>query len=504
MKFFLFAVMFLCITAGVHSKTATLTIELKNTPGKKLRICNNNYAEPSVLFGERCNTVTLVNGKVVHQFNFSKPEFVRCYLIGGGKTYFDQEFFISPGDDINVTADLEQPGNVVVITGKGSENNQTLVQKLTTDIDWTAYKKDSLPYRCMEVIRNEVAKNKQLLNEYTAKYKPTKDFKKRYDVFQKYFAVCKFLELKGNQKFSVGESFTRNKHIWDAVADSMLKKTPIDNYDLVGIPEYVYFLPTYVLRVKEDLWRESATANVENKHKFFREWYGADIKAAERQYIEDMENDLRERIINKYFTGKTNEYLYAALLNSTKDNKQDNVPAIYNRFKQKYPQSAYLPYMQPYIDKVVAQEARPLTNEMVLIEKTDSINSLKDVLALMKGKTVLVDMWGTWCSPCRQEIQTNGEAIKAELKGKGVDYLYVANYDLANVDKWKKLIPYYNLTGTHILASQQLSKDIMGQVKGTGYPTYFIIKKDGTFELSKAGHPMNRKVLIKQVEDALK
>ncbi len=503
MKFFLFAVMFHCIIAGVHSQTATLTIELKNTPGKKIRVCNNNYAEPSVLLGERCSTVTLVNGKLIHQFNFSKPVFVRCYLSDGGdNTGFDHEFLISPGDDINVTADLGQPGNAVVITGKGSENNQPLVQKLTVDIDWTAYKKDSLPYKCMEVIRDAVVNNRKLLKEYTAKYTPTKDFKKQYDVFQKYFAVCKFLELKGNQKFSAGESFTRNKHLWDAVADSLLKKTPIDNYDLVDVPEYVYFLPMYVLRVKEDLWREAG--NEEKKHEFYRQWYGTDIKKAEQQYRDDMENDLRERIINKYFTGKTNEYLYAALLHSTKDNKQDNVPVIFNRFKQKYPQSAYLSYLQPYIDEVLVKEARPLTSDMVLIEKTDSINSLNDVLALMKGKTVLVDMWGTWCSPCRKEIQENGEAIKAELKGKGVDYLYVANYDLANVERWKKLVPYYNLTGTHILASQELSKDIMAKVKGTGYPTYFIIKRDGTFELSKAGYPMKRKTLIKQIEDALK
>jgi len=40
----------------------------------------------------------------------------------------------------------------------------------------------------------------------------------------------------------------------------------------------------------------------------------------------------------------------------------------------------------------------------------------------------------------------------------------------------------------------------MKRVKGDGFPTYVIIKKDGTFELLQAGYPMKREILIKQLE----
>jgi protein-disulfide isomerase-like protein with CxxC motif len=59
------------------------------------------------------------------------------------------------------------------------------------------------------------------------------------------------------------------------------------------------------------------------------------------------------------------------------------------------------------------------------------------------------------------------------------------------------------MEGFHILANLKLTKDIMQKVKGNGFPTYVIIKKDGTYELSKAGYPMNREILIKQLEEAL-
>ncbi len=113
-------------------------------------------------------------------------------------------------------------------------------------------------------------------------------------------------------------------------------------------------------------------------------------------------------------------------------------------------------------------------------------------------------MWGTWCSPCRQEIEKNSAEIKKHFKGKGLEYFYVANYDASNTKAWKELISYFNLEGTHILASQALTKSVMNAVKGKGFPTYFLIKKDGSYELSKAGYPMERAKLIQQLEEALK
>jgi hypothetical protein len=43
----------------------------------------------------------------------------------------------------------------------------------------------------------------------------------------------------------------------------------------------------------------------------------------------------------------------------------------------------------------------------------------------------------------------------------------------------------------------------MEKIKGDGFPTYFVIKKDGTFELSNAGYPMNREILYQQIDRIL-
>lgn len=61
------------------------------------------------------------------------------------------------------------------------------------------------------------------------------------------------------------------------------------------------------------------------------------------------------------------------------------------------------------------------------------------------------------------------------------------------------------MEGTHILANEQLTKDIMTKVKGQDlFPTMFIIKKDGAIERSKTQYPINESVLINQLDTDLK
>lgn len=141
---------------------------------------------------------------------------------------------------------------------------------------------------------------------------------------------------------------------------------------------------------------------------------------------------------------------------------------------------------------------------MTLIANTDSIKTFEHLLNLYAGKDILLDMWGTWCGPCHEEIEKNGAELRKYFQNSSLEFLYISNYDKKNVQRWKQLIAYYEMEGTHILASQELTDDILKKTGARGFPSYIIIRKDGTFELSKTGYPMNRELLIKQINDNLR
>jgi len=489
----LFLLLLLC-PVFTYAQEAVIHFDIKNSADKEISLMKGNHADAEVLFGPYYTDLPLTNGKAIYTANLVRPVFLSIYYRGDTTKMGDYySFFLSPGDNLNFSVDALNPKTTIAVTGKGSNNNQPAIQQLDlNNLDLNAYKKDSLPGNVLKAIKAKAEFNRQVLKKYSADHKPTKEFSDMYSLYVQYFPVWGYLRFKGNQKFSIRKAYYRNEATWEAIEDSIVRVTPLSNPVALQIPSHAYFLSTYLTRLKERIWSNPELAKVYN---------GPEQPTVDIMKL-DPENLLREKIVDKHFTGKAAEFLYADIFKGSINETEDYLPEIFARFKMKYPESQYRPYIEPDIRKIEERRKRKLTSSMKL-ENSESYQTFDDVLKLVKGKTVLLDMWGTWCGPCRSELLQNSDSIKHYFNNKGLDYLYIANHDIGKDDKWKELISYYNLTGTHILASANLTKDIMTKVKGTGFPTYVIIKKDGTFELSEAGYPMKREVLVKQLEKVL-
>lgn len=96
----------------------------------------------------------------------------------------------------------------------------------------------------------------------------------------------------------------------------------------------------------------------------------------------------------------------------------------------------------------------------------------------------------------------NSTKLEARFKGKNVNFIYIANQDIGREQEWKKAIDYFQIEGMQILANPKLTKDIMDKVKSSGYPTYFIIKKDGSYKKTATQLPVNIQSLTKEIETA--
>lgn len=97
-------------------------------------------------------------------------------------------------------------------------------------------------------------------------------------------------------------------------------------------------------------------------------------------------------------------------------------------------------------------------------------------LADLKGKVVLVDVWATWCGPCKVEIP-HLKKLEEEMKGKDVQIVSISVDDVKDKAKWLKMIEEEGLGGMQLFAST--SSDISKYYKINGIPRFMVFDKQG-------------------------
>ncbi len=495
MKRYLIICLLLVQYIFVQAQTAKITFE--NTLSKTGEVGFYLPGPPkssSQLFGDSAEGNYFFKDGIFKQDIHVKELTPIYYYAGKLRGYL----YVSPGDDLHVKFSRIGDKDSVTITGKGANNNQYL--GLTTSLNREAFKNDTLPDRVLQEIKRIELQNQLAIQQYIKKHKPTKAWKDMMALNQQYIPLDLYVGFNGNQKFSYRnkKNYKELKAIWDKKQDSLLNTVDIQDPKAVQSEVFYHFLSNYLLRKKESLWEQMNDSSVMQKY-----YPGMTREEALKMHSSDMENQFVERMINQEFQGKVNELAYASLLDNIQRDKKTNAAAIIGRFEKKYPNSEYLKVFAPMISEVRTNEGRKLNDKMIFIPSGSEFSNFDQVLEKVKGKTVLIDLWGSWCGPCHQEIQKNAGPLKKHFADKDVTFMYIANYDEGKDEQLKKLIAYYNMEGLHINANRTLTDDIIKKTGASGFPSYIIIKKDGSYELSKAGYPMKRDVLIKQIEESL-
>ena len=109
----------------------------------------------------------------------------------------------------------------------------------------------------------------------------------------------------------------------------------------------------------------------------------------------------------------------------------------------------------------------------------DDANGLKTTIASFKGKTILLNLWATWCVPCRAEMPSL-DKLQSALGSKDFGVVPV-NIDTVRLDKPKAFLaeigattlPFYSDNSADIIQVLKRGQKIVG------LPTTILIGGDG-------------------------
>ena len=141
-------------------------------------------------------------------------------------------------------------------------------------------------------------------------------------------------------------------------------------------------------------------------------------------------------------------------------------------------------------------------NESVFFKKYDEVvpeDILQTILDNYKGKAVLIDMWATWCGPCRAGHKAMAP-LKEELKGRNIKFIYITPPS-SPPTTWLEMIK--DIDGDHYYLTEEQNHYILNHFESEGIPTYAIYDTKGHQTYKSIGFPGND-VIRKELEKASK
>jgi len=107
--------------------------------------------------------------------------------------------------------------------------------------------------------------------------------------------------------------------------------------------------------------------------------------------------------------------------------------------------------------------------------------AFKNILKSHKGKTLVIEVWASWCGDCVKAMPK----IK-ELQTNNPDVAYVFISMDKTVESWKNGIKKHELNGEQFMANDQM-KGVFGKAIDLDWiPRYIIIDKTGKIVLYRA------------------
>lgn len=402
-----------------------------------------------------------------------------------------------PGMIYKVYINTEAKENRFRVASK-NEKGQLLYNQIPTrnmivgghfESETKEYLKDSIPSEIEQKIKKsketELEGFKKLLEDKTI----SKNFYNLVQTDRDYFykgiqGSVAFINLLNLPYKENKLSKTQYKELWSAIFQS----NPVTNPALLSSPWFFHYVENY-LRYMALIVEETdlATLSEFNKQGLIH-----------THNIDNAKKHLSSAQLEYYFAA----YIYFEAINK---NYEKELITLFEAFKKQYPSSAYTHFLEPVIIPILAfhkKQEEPLNGKIKFISNSSTVNSVKEAIKGLDAKQFYVDIWATWCGPCKAEFKDNDKLYQL-LKSKNIAMVYISIDKENREQQWKNMIHFYNLEGIHIRANENLDADLRNLYGNSSLaiPWHFLTDENGNIIKKRLSGPSEIENLEKQLNE---
>lgn len=180
-------------------------------------------------------------------------------------------------------------------------------------------------------------------------------------------------------------------------------------------------------------------------------------------------------------------------------NELDN-EKVFEYIKKLKPESEYIPIIEKRLKE--HQLLRDAEKPQFISGNITSLKMLSGVREL-RDKYLYIDIWATWCLPCRTEFTHHKELKKMLSKYSNLAPVYISIDNDKDDAKWRADVLKCHLVGYNIRATQQLTEELERVLCGgenLSIPRYILLNPQGEIIDTDLPRPSNMDELLTVLE----
>ncbi|MGA0231374.1 MAG: TlpA family protein disulfide reductase [Saprospiraceae bacterium] len=128
----------------------------------------------------------------------------------------------------------------------------------------------------------------------------------------------------------------------------------------------------------------------------------------------------------------------------------------------------------------------------------DQMVSIED----LKGKNLYIDVWATWCGPCKAEIP-HLKKLESEYQDKNIEFVSISVDVPADEQKWKDMVAEKELKGIQLMSDNGWDTDFVKDYLIRGIPRFILIDKEGKIISADAPRPSSNDKIKEMINNLL-